>query len=43
LFWQVLEGKDLDSYEIQVNMKDKETDEIFESVNYLEEDINYYD
>ena len=43
LFWQVLEGKDLDSYEVQVDMKDAESGEIFESVNYLEEDINYYD
>lgn len=43
LFWQVLEGKDLDAYEIQVDMKDAESGEVFESVNYLEEDINYYD
>ncbi|MFD1416158.1 hypothetical protein [Oceanobacillus jeddahense] len=43
LFWQALEGKDLDSYEVQVDMKDAESGEIFESVNYLEEDINYYD
>lgn len=43
LFWQALEGKDLDSYDVQVDMKDATSGEIFESVNYLEEDINYYD